>query len=183
MTPARRCAVLLSVLLTASCAGSGRDEALSRAPSFRAKSAAIAATRNARGKGLDVARALARRLEASGLKATALEESDSVLAGSAIGVESAINPRLLDEIRGATGAEAIVFLTLDPSWKSLEVVAVDSRSGDAVLRAPASPRGDAFASADEIAAAAARILAPISAVRRTPRASRPDEPVDELPLP
>ncbi len=156
---------------------------MSRAPSFRAKSAAIAATRGARGKGLDIARELSRRLEAVGLPARALEESDSVLAGSSVGVEAALNPRLLDEIRGATGADAIIFLSLDPSWRSLEVVAVDARSGDAVLRAPVSPRGDAFASPAEIAAAAARILAPISAERRAPRASRPDEPIDEIPLP
>jgi hypothetical protein len=144
---------------------------------------AVAATRGARGKGMEIARELVRRLEALGLKAAALEESDSVLAGAQVGVEAAMNPRLLAEIREITGADSVVFLTLDPSWRSLEVSAVDARSGDAVLRAPVSPKGGVFASPAEIAAGAARALAPMASERRAPRAFRPDDPVDEIPLP
>lgn len=176
--------LLPTFLLLAACAAPGREDVLSRAPSFRARTAAVAATRGARGKGVDISRALVKRLSALGLAASALEESDSVLAGSALGLEAAMNPRLLDEIRRATGADAIVFLSLDPSWRALEISALDARTGDAVLRSIAHPRGDAFADAGEIADAAARALSPLAAERRAPRPSRPDEPpIDEIPLP
>jgi len=174
----------LALLLLSACASSERSESLSNSPSFRARNLAVAATRGARGKGVDISRALVKRLDALGLTASALEESDSVLAGSAVGLEAAVNPRLLDEIRRATGADAIVFLSLDPGWRSLDVSVLDARTGDAVLRSALHPRGDAFATPAEIADAAARALAPLAAERRRPRASRPDEPpLDEIPLP
>jgi hypothetical protein len=175
--------LLLPLLLLAGCGLGDRREELSRAPSFRARTVAVAATRGARGKGMEISRELVARLEGLGLNASALEESDSVLAGSAIGLEAARNPRLLDEIRRATGADAVVFLSLDPSWRSLEVSALDARSGDAVLRSAAHPRGDAFAGAAEIAEAASRALSPLATERRAPRATGTDAPVDELPLP
>ncbi|MCM2303172.1 MAG: hypothetical protein NDJ72_00600 [Elusimicrobia bacterium] len=175
--------LLLPLLLLAGCGTGDRREELSRAPSFRARTIAVAATRGARGKGVQISRDLVARLEGLGLKASALEESDSVLAGSAIGLEAARNPRLLDEIRRATGADAVVFLSLDPSWRSLEVSALDARSGDAVLRSAAHPRGDAFSDAAEVAEAAARALSSLATERRTPRATRSDAPADELPLP
>ena len=175
---------LLTALLFAGCASSKRNDALSNSPSFRARTLAVAATRGSRGKGVEISRALVKRLEGLGLAASALEESDSVLAGAALGLEAAMNPRLLDEIRRATGADAIVFLSLDPTWHTLEISALDGRTGDAVLRSVARPRGDAFAGPPEIADAAARALSPLAAERRAPRASRPDEPTtDEIPLP
>ena len=172
------------LLLLTACVSPERNDAISNAPSFRAKAVAVAATRGARGKGVEISRALVKRLEALGLRASALEESDSVLAGSALGLETAMNPRLLAEIREATGADAVAFLTLDPSWRSLEVSALDTRTGDAVLRAVANPRADAFANSQEVADAAARVLGALAAERRAPRATRPDEPpLDEIPLP
>lgn len=177
-------ALSLAALLLAACAAPERDGVLSGSPSFRARSLAVAAVRGSRGKGVAVSRELVRRLEAEGVAASSLEESDSVLAGSAVGLEAANNPRLLDEIRRATGADAIVFLSLDPSWKTLEVSALDARTGDAVLRASARPRGDAFDSPAEVGEVAAKALAGLFAERRAPRATRPDEPpVDEIPLP
>ena len=175
---------LLLPLLLLGCAPPERNDVLSNSPSFRARTAAIAATRGARGKGVEISRALVKRLEAVGLTASALEESDSVLAGASVGLEAARNPRMLDEIRSATGADAIVFLTLDPNWRSLEISALDARTGDAVLRSVANPRGDVFSGSAEIADAAARALASLAAERRAPKASRPDEPpLDEIPLP
>ena len=175
---------LLPLCLLAACAPGERNEALSNAPSFRARSLAVAATRGSRGKGVEISRSLVKSLDALGVPASALEESDSVLAGAAVGLEAAMNPRLLDEIRRATGADAIVFLSLDPSWRTLDVSALDVRTGDAVLRSAVHPRGEAFESPAEIAAAAARALASLVAERRTPKASRPDDPpVDEIPLP
>jgi len=176
--------LLLPALLLAGCSSAERNEALSNSPSFRARTVTVAAPRGARGKGVEISRALVKRLEDLGLAASALEESDSVLAGSAVGLEAARNPRLLDEIRRATGADAVVFLSLDPRWSALEISALDARTGDAVLRSVAHPRGEAFAGAPEIADAAAGALSPLAAGRRKTRASRPDEPpVDEIPLP
>ncbi len=145
---------------------------------------AVAATRGSRGKGVEISRLLVKRLESEGLSASALEDSDSVLAGSALGLEAAMNPRLLDEIRRATGADAVVFLSLDPTWRTLDISALDARTGDAVLRSVAHPRGDAFASSAEIATAAARALSSLAAERRTPKATHPDDPTtDDIPLP
>lgn len=175
--------LLLPLLLLAGCGLGDRRDEMSRAPSFRARTVAVAATRGARGQGVQISRELVARLEGLGLNASALEESDSVLAGSAIGLDAARNPRLLDEIRRATGADAVVFLSLDPTWRSLEVSALDTRSGDAVLRAAAHPRADAFSGAAEVAEAAARALSPLASERRAPRASGTAVPVDELPLP
>lgn len=175
--------LLPALLLLAACGAAERQESLSRSPSFRARTVAVAATRGARGKGVEISRALVRRLESLGLTASALEESDSVLAGSAIGLEAARNPRLLDEIRRATGADAVVFLSLDPAWRGLEVSALDARTGDAVLRSVAHPRGDAFADSAEVADAASRALAPLASERRGAKATRPGDPVDEIPLP
>jgi len=143
----------------------------------------IAASKGARGKGVEISRELLRRLASAGLSASSLEESDSVLAGSALEIESARSPRLLAEIRRATGADAIVFLSLDPAWRALEISVLDARTGDAVLRSAAHPRDEAFVDAPEIAEAAARILAALGAERRVPRASRADAPMDEIPLP
>ena len=147
-----------AALLSACSFGSGKIETLSRAPSFRAKVLAIAATRGAGPKGVELARALARRLEAGGVKASALEESDSLLAGAALGLEIGGDPRVLDEVRRATGADGIVFLTLDPNWRTLDVSVLDAATGDVVLRATARPSGEAFESIDGAAAAAAAAL-------------------------
>lgn len=178
-----RHALAAAAVLFCSCSPvSGRFETLSAAPSFRAKSVAVAAARGARGRGVEIGRALVARLEASGLAASALEESDSVLAGSALGLETARSPRVLDEIRRATGADAVVFVSLDPDWRSLDVSALDARTGDAVLRAAVKPRGPRFSGPPEIADAAARALAALSADRK-PRPSKVDDDVDEIPVP
>jgi len=175
--------LLLPALLLASCAPSGRNDVLSNSPSFRAKTIAVAATVGARGKSSDLARELVKRLEASGIKASALEESDSVLAGSSVGLD-AMNPRLLDEIRSVTGADAVVFLSLNAGWTALEISAIDARTGDAVHRSVEKPRGGAYADLPAIAAAAARALAPLSVERRLPKATRAhDDAIGELPLP
>lgn len=174
----------MTAFLLAGCASSERNDAISNSPSFRARTLAVAATRGSRGKGVDISRALVKRLEGLGLTASSLEESDSVLAGSALGLEAAMNPRLLEEIHRATGADAIVFLSLDPSWRALEISALDARTGDAVLRSVAHPKGDAFAGAAEIADAASRSLSSLAGERRAPKATHADDPAtDDLPLP
>ncbi len=166
----------------ASFAPGRRVEVLSRAPSFRARALAIATTRGAQGGGARFADALARRLQEGGLRAVALEDSDSVLAGSALGLDVAANPRVLAEIKRATGADAIVFAAFDPGRTGLAVTVLDATSGEAVLRAAARPRGAAFASMDEAAAAAARALIPLS--RDRPRAAAAADPsYGDLPMP
>lgn len=185
MPASRRAAALLLAVVSSACSlGGGRSDTLAAVPSFRARTIAVAAVRGSRGKGVDISRALTRRLEAEGIAAASLEESDSVLAGAALGLDTAANPRVLDEIRRATGADAIAFLSLDPSWRSLDVSALDARTGEAVLRTAAHPRGDEFASPAEVAEAAARALSALAAEHAKPRASAPPgEPVDEIPVP
>ena len=179
----RLCAALV-VFLSACAAGTGRVNTASSAPSFRAKSVAVASVRGGRSKGVDVARALASRLERGGMRSAALEESDSVLAGSALGLEIASDPRVLAEVRRATGADAIVFLTLDPGWRSLDVSALDLATGDPVLRATVRPKGDAFQTPDEVAAAAAEALSGLSpGHKRQLSAGATGDALDEIPVP
>ena len=171
-----------AAVLSACAMGSGRVETLSSAPSFRAKVLAIAKPRGGGAKGVELARALGKRLQAGGIRAPSLEEADSVLAGSALGLDIASDPRVLAEIRRATEADGIVFLTLDPSWRSLDVSVLDASTGDVVLRATARPSGEAFESADEAAAAAAEALSGLAPERhRAAAAAR--EQTDELPIP
>ena len=168
--------------LSACPIGSGKVETLSRAPSFRAKTLAIAATRGAGPKGLELARALARRLEAGGIKAPALEDSDSVLAGAALGLDMGADPSVLDEVRRATGADGIVFMTLGPNWRSLDVSVLDASTGEIVLRATARPGGRIFESAEDAASAAAEALAPLAADRHKAAAAA-REKAGEIPVP
>lgn len=169
--------------LASACAlGSGRVETTSQAPSFRAKVLAIAQTRGGGAKGVQLARALVKRLSAGGIRAVALEDSDSVLAGTALGLDIASNPRVLAEIRRATEADGVVFVTLDPDWRSLDVSVLDAVTGDVVLRATGRPSGDAFESPDEAAASAAEALSELAPERRRAAAAA-RETTDELPLP
>lgn len=179
-----RPSALLALAALAACSPvSGRFEVMSRAPSFRVKSVAIAAVRGARGQSAAIARRLAAKLGEAGIRAEALDESDSVLAGSALGLETAVNPRLLAEIRSATGADAVIFVSLDPTWRSLDASAVDARSGDAVLRASGRPRGEAFKDAEEAAEVAARALEALSSRPRRPDPTRVDDGLEEIPVP
>jgi hypothetical protein len=184
MTRVRPLTVLLPALLCACAALSGGDriEVLAKAPSFRARALAIATTRGARGHGAEFSSALAARLREGGIRATALEDSDSVLAGAALGLDVAANPRVLAEIRRATGADGVVFATFDPEWRTLDVAVLDATSGDPVLRATARPRGASFASAGEAASAAARAL---TALSRDPAraAAAADDRYGDLPMP
>lgn len=173
---------VVAASLSACALGSGRVETMSRATSFRAKVLAIAATRGAGGKGLELSRALSRRLKAGGMRAAPLEESDSVLAGAALSLDISADPRVLAEVRRATEAEGIVFLTLDPGWRTLDVSVLDVRTGDVVLRAVARPRGEAFASADEAAAGAAEALTELAPERQKAAAAAREE-ADDIPVP
>lgn len=178
-----RTACLAAAAALSACAlGSGRVETTSQAPSFKAKVLAIAAARGAGPRGAELARDLSRRLQAGGIRAPALEESDSVLAGSALSLEIAADPRVLAEIRRATEADGVVFLSLDPNWRTLEVSVLDSVTGDLVLRATARPSGEAFESADAAAAAAAEALSGLAAERHKAAAAA-REKTDELEVP
>ena len=174
--------VAASFALCACALGTGRVETLSQAPSFRTKVLAIAPARGQgplRGK---LARAVAGRLTAGGVRAVDLETADSVLAGSALGLDVAANPRTLAEIRDSTGADAVVFLTADPGWRSLDVQVLAASTGDAVLRATVRPRGAEFESADEAASAAAEALSALAAERERAK-SAATETTDEIPVP
>ena len=170
----------LVLIALASCS-SDRVETYSRAASFRAKTLAVAGVRGAKGKSAEIVRALAVRLGNAGLRCVDIEEADSVLAGSAVSLEAVANPRLLAEVRRATEAEGLVFLSLESSWRSIEIVVLDVRTGEAVLKAEGRPRGESFASADEAASIAAEILGGLSSQRR--KSARAADPADEIPVP
>lgn len=159
-----------------------RVETLSQAPSFHAKVLAVAAVRGAGPKGDGLAKALARRLTDGGVRAVSLESADSVLAGSVVGLEAAGDPRVLAEIRRATDADGVVFVTVTPDWSALDVSVLDANTGDGVLRATARARGDAFDSADEAASAAAQALAGLAPEKAKAAAAATDSS-DELPVP
>lgn len=183
-TGAVRLLPLAAAALVSACAlGSGRVETHAMAPSFRAKVLAIAPARaGGAAKGEELVRALIKRLDAGGIRAASLEDADSVLAGSALGLDAAADPRVLAEIRRATEADGVVFLSMDPAWRSLDVSVLDAVTGDAVLRATARPGGEAFESPEEAAAAAAEALSGLAAERhRAAAAAR--ETGDEIPLP
>lgn len=171
-----------AALVSACALGSGRIETTSQAPSFHAKVLAIAQTSGGGAKGAELTRSLVKRLTAGGIRAASLEEADSVLAGSALGLDIASDPRVLAEIRRATEADGIVFLSLDPGWRSLDVAVLDAVTGDVVLRATARPSGTAFGSPDEAAGAAAEALSGLAPERRRAAAAA-RERTDELPLP
>jgi hypothetical protein len=171
-----------AVMLAACALGSGKVQTLSRAPSFHAKVLAIAPTRGAGPKGVEIGRALVRRLLAGGVKASSLEDSDSVLAGAAIGLDVGADQRMLDEVRGATGADGLVFLTLDSKWTALDVAVLDAATGEVVLHATARPNGKVFESPDAAASAAAEALAPLAAERHKAAAAA-REKAGEIPVP
>ncbi len=154
----------------------------SRAPSFRARTLAVAGLRGAQGTSGEMIRLLISQLEPSGIRCVDLKSSDSVLAGAALNLQAAVDPHLLAEVRRATEAEGLVFLNLDSSGRFIEVIVLDLRTGEPVLKAEGRPRGKAFATVEESAAIAAEALGVLSQNRRkaTVRAS---DSTDEIPVP
>lgn len=180
----RRFVLLLAASAAACSVGRGSIQVQQGAPSFRAKTLAIAAARGAKARGPELTAELARRLEEGGIHAASLENSDSVLAGSSVGMDIASDPRVLSEVRRATGAEAVVFLTLDPGWRLLDIAVLDIETGDPVLRATARPRGAFFETPEEAAAAAADALSALApSRRRAAAAARDSRDGDEIPVP
>jgi hypothetical protein len=163
-----------AALLLASCAPfAGRIEVQSSAPSFHARTLAIAAVQGV--KPLAAAaleRALAPRLRDEKLGAAALDDSDSVLAGGALTMDMAADPSVRSEVARATRADGILFLTVGPGWRSLQISVIGAATGDIVFNATARPWGKAFASPDAAAAAAAKALAPL-ALKHPERADLP----------
>jgi hypothetical protein len=172
----------LAAVLCACAMASGRVETMSQAPSFRVKTVAIAPARGTGPIRAKLARALTARLQAGGLHAVDLESSDSVLAGSALGLDVASDPRVLAEIRRATEADAVVFLTADPAWATIDVQVISVATGDSVLRAVARPRGPAFETVDEAATASAEAVSALAGDREKVKAASTD-PMDEIPVP
>lgn len=170
-----------AVVLSACALSPVRVEVQSLEPFFKAHVAAIGAVHGVEGN-MDerVIRKLIPRLRALGIKAVSLQDSDSVLAGSSLGLDVAGDPRVLAEVRRATSADTVVILTLAPGGRSLDVVALDAAGGDAMLRAAARPKTGTLVSVDDIAAAAAQAL---SAVAPGRRAAAAREKAQELPPP
>jgi hypothetical protein len=174
-----------AVCLGACAMGSGRVETMSHAPSFHARILALASLRGADAKGPALTKELVRRLQEGGFRVVLLEDSDSVLAGSAVGLDVANDPHVLSEIRRATDADAVVFVNMDPGWHGLDVSVLDATTGDVVLRATGRPRGDVFETPADAAGAAAEALSSLSADPRKAAAASTaaGDASDEIPVP
>jgi hypothetical protein len=66
--------------------------------------------------------------------------------------------RVLSEVRRATEADAVVILALAPKWRSLDITAWSTATGQRLLSSSARPKGEFFASPVDVAHAAARAL-------------------------
>jgi len=161
--------------LAACAAFPPKIELQSRARGFRAQSAAVAARTGQPERDATVSRELARAAQSAGLRAVSLDEADGVLAGTAISLDSLTDPRVLAQLRRSTGADVAVFLGVDPEGRSAQLTAIDTLSGDTVLRAIIRPRGKSF-SAEAAAEAAAGPLSTLSGRAVAPR-------LDEIPVP
>lgn len=148
---------------------------LSRAESFRAQTAGVAALSGVQGRDFEVSRALVRAAQSAGLKAFSLWETD-VLPGAVISADVLSDPRVLADLRRTSGADVVVLLTLEPDWSAATLTAVDTRTGDTALRAALKPSGRAFAGAEAAAQAAVPALSLISA-------APPSTRIEDLPVP
>ena len=152
----------LAVALGACALQRSRVETISRTRGARVKVFAIATVAGEGPLRAQLPRKLIERLSAGGARAVDLTEADSVVAGSVLGLETASNPRVLEEIRRVTGGEVVVFLAAAPDWQMIDVQVVRTSSGDSILHAAVRPRGMTFVTSDEAASAVALALAPIS---------------------
>jgi hypothetical protein len=169
--------------LPLACAGvTSRVEKITQAASFHPSRVAIAAAHDARGKGVEMSRVLAQRLQSTGLQAVVLEESDSVVAGALLGVDVAADPHLIAEIRRATEADGIVFMNLEPNWQSMDIVVLNAMNGELVLRAKVKPQGDTFSSVEDVVAAAAKSLSGLTG-RKVKAIKKESSDIDEIPMP
>ena len=66
--------------------------------------------------------------------------------------ETGIGVEALEEIRGKTAADAILFGKMTPDWSAARVVVLETEMGGAVLSALVRPKGreKVFANADEV---------------------------------
>jgi hypothetical protein len=153
-----------------------KTDILERTEGFKAQTVAVAAlTGDDRGD-VAAAHALADAARGAGLHASSLEDAEAGLAGTAISLDTLSDPRLLAQIRAATGADAVVLLTWQAGGASARLDALDAQSGDSVLRATLTPRGAPFADAKAAARAAEGALSTLAG--RPPQAH-----LDDLPVP
>jgi hypothetical protein len=163
--------------MLAACAGlPPKTEILQRTDGFKARTVAVAVLTGDEGANVKAGRALEDAARRAGLTAVSLLEDDAGLAGTALSLDSLSDPRVLAQVRAATGADAVVLLTYEPGEASARIDALDAQSGDAVLRATVTPRGAPFTGAAQAAAAASGAL---STLAGRPLAER----LDDLPVP
>ena len=169
--------LLAASLLLGACAGGGRR------PAGPPVKTAATAVRDEKGRGAEFSRAFARTLGRRGVRAASVEDSDSIGASAALGAGSLRDHRVLAEIRAATGADALLLVTLEPEGRAAELAGVDLRSGEPLLRKTLKARGSAWRDQSEFAETAAKAVAPLFAVRDPVRATTADEPISDIPVP
>ncbi len=159
-----------------------RVETISQARGARAKVFAIAPIVGEGYIRAQLPRKLTERLDAGGMLGVDLMEADSVVAGSSLGLETASNPRVLEEIKRVTGGDVVVFLAAVADWRQIDVQVITTSSGDSILHATVRPHGTSFRTADEAASAVVHALAAITADGARMRAAASTD-VDEIPEP
>lgn len=151
-----------------------KTDILARNTSFKARVVAVAALTGGGREDALAARALVDAARRAGLTATSLDESDAGLAGTPISLDALSDPRVLAQVRAATGADAVVLLTYEPGGASARIDALDAASGDSVLRATLTPRSGVFSDAPDAARSAFAALATLAG--RPPTARLDDIP-------
>lgn len=167
-------AATCAAALSACAALPPRTDILARNAGFKARVVAVAVLAGGGREEALAARALADAARRAGLKATSLDESDAGLAGTPMSLDALSDPRVLAQVRAATGADAVVLLTYEAGGAPARLDALDAATGDSVLRATLTPRAGAFTGAAEAARAAFAALATLAG--RPPTARLDDIP-------
>ena len=150
---------MLGAALLSACAGMKTPEEISG--DYELRTVAVAAVRGGGKQSAAIIGELSRSLGKSGVRAVPLEGLDDLLADSAFSLKKEADPHLLNEIRRATDADAVVILELDHSRRGVGVSVLDARNGAALLETDANSGGKRFQTVGDVAAAAARAMAPL----------------------
>ena len=123
---------------------------------------AVLAFTDPRGKGPAIADAIT-----AGLPQLMYEQADNAKVAAILKAykpdpETGISLEAFERIRLDTGADAIAMGRMAPDWSGLRLDIVETETGEPVLRAALTPRGQhrrAFETPDEVAAEVLRVLA------------------------
>ena len=160
------------------CAEKGtRVEQLEGANPGAFRRVAVVPFSDSRGQGWLMAAKVNQGLSGLGFNTVDLHQVETVFSSLKLDFSSALSIHSLAEIRHATLAEALIFGSVDSSWREATLLMIETEMGDMVLSAKLKPRrGPAFRTPEEVAAEALRAisLASGAAPRRGGASSLPE---------